>query len=181
MSSRDRPSLSHWLSSLLNGVQSMPRREARFAGDPEALDKPLTNEDEKRGYERAIEEMRKALFGDRNDLLEAAAKLYGFTPGYFPKGAVPQYGESTTQDPNGDYDPRAWENCPLFSEHYLYELFGKEDARTILALLSNMLETVGVVHWRDLGAARQKQEEEKKEQHERERDRLARQRGRPKA
>ena len=28
-----------------------------------------------------------------------------------------------------------FKNCPFFSEQYLYELLGKEDARTLLALL----------------------------------------------
>jgi len=51
---------------------------------------------------------------------------------YFPKK---QYGEMCT-----DEDCRQ----PFFSESYLYPLLGKEDARTLLALLRQAFESVGI-------------------------------------
>ncbi|MDI6734445.1 MAG: hypothetical protein QMD50_03105 [Patescibacteria group bacterium] len=35
------------------------------------------------------------------------------------------------------------ENAPLFSEAYLYNLFGKEDGRTILALINDIVTAAG--------------------------------------
>ena len=35
------------------------------------------------------------------------------------------------------------EDCPFISEAYLYNLIGKQDARTLLALLRNIIEAIG--------------------------------------
>ena len=64
---------------------------------------------------------------------------------HYPESAFPrkEYGEICT-----DEDCKA----PFFSEAYLYNLLGKEDARTLMALLQKAL---GV---RDLGEARERRE-----------------------
>lgn len=49
-------------------------------------------------------------------------------------------GAGTDHKFNPGPDPEA----PFFSEAYLYDLVGKEDARTILALFGNLLAAVGV-------------------------------------
>lgn len=36
------------------------------------------------------------------------------------------------------------EDCPFVSEAYLYNLLGKEDARTFLALLNNIIREMGL-------------------------------------
>lgn len=35
------------------------------------------------------------------------------------------------------------EGCPLFTESYLYPLLGKEDARTVLAMLGSVARAIG--------------------------------------
>lgn len=168
------PTVVKLLDSALDEVKYKPNRTPRFDGDHDALDSPLSD-DEKRGYERAVDEMRKAIFGDKTEAREAAIKLLTFVPGYFPEEAKPQYGESEKQDPDGEFNPRAWENCPLFTEHYLYELFGKDDARSILGRVHQLLDSVGIVHWQ-LGPETAKHEEEQKQRHEQKRAHRARQR-----
>lgn len=54
---------------------------------------------------------------------------------YFPKK---EYGEICTNE-----DCKA----PFFSEAYLYSLLGKEDARTLRALLRNALESLGIYRY----------------------------------
>jgi len=36
------------------------------------------------------------------------------------------------------------DKCPLFSEAYLYNLLGKEDARTLLALMRQLCKSLGI-------------------------------------
>ncbi len=47
-------------------------------------------------------------------------------------------------DKDSDYYAKGDENAPFVSESYLYNLLGKEDARTFRALLKNVLEHLGV-------------------------------------
>lgn len=63
--------------------------------------------------------------------LKAISKI-NYPPKYFPKK---KYGEICTD-----------EDCkqPFFSEAYLYSLLGKEDARTLLALLKQAFQSVGI-------------------------------------
>lgn len=167
------PTITKALDTALTDVSAKAGRTPRFDGDKEALDAPL-NDDEKRGYEKAVGELRKAIFGDTDEARELAVNLLSYVPGYFPEGAKPQYGESETQDPDGEYNPRAWENCNFFSEHYLYELFGKDDARSILGRLHSFMDAVGIVHWK-LGPEIHKVDEQRKERHEQNRAYRARQ------
>lgn len=55
-----------------------------------------------------------------------------YPPKHFPKR---KYGVICS-----DEDTKA----PFFSEAYLYNLLGKEDARTLLALMCQALESVGI-------------------------------------
>lgn len=63
--------------------------------------------------------------------LKAIGKLT-YPPKYFPKK---EYGEIVTDE---DCE------CPFFSESYLYALLGKEDARTLLALLHKAFLSLGI-------------------------------------
>ncbi len=63
--------------------------------------------------------------------LKAISKI-NYPPKYWPKK---EYGEIYT-----DEDAKQ----PFFSEAYLYNLLGKEDARTVMCLLKAALESVGV-------------------------------------
>ncbi len=47
-------------------------------------------------------------------------------------------------DKNSNYYEKDDEDAPFVSETYLYNLLGKEDARTFRALLKNVLEHLGV-------------------------------------
>ena len=63
--------------------------------------------------------------------LKAISKI-NYPPKYFPKK---EYGEICT-----DEDPKQ----PFFSEAYLYNLLGKEDARTLRVLIRRALGSLGV-------------------------------------
>jgi len=47
-------------------------------------------------------------------------------------------------DKSSDFYEEGDENAPFFSESYLYNLVGKEDARTILARIRVLCETLGM-------------------------------------
>jgi len=68
------------------------------------------------------------------DHLDPWVKLFSWTPGFPPEQFTP------TNDFYSDGD----ENSPFFSETFLYTLLGKEDARTLLALMRKSLESVGI-------------------------------------
>ena len=73
----------------------------------------------------------------KQEILNGVRKLVDFKLEYqINKKRFPEfYGEG--------YDLED-ENAPFFSESCLYNLFGKEDARTILALIRNILYAVGL-------------------------------------
>jgi len=72
-----------------------------------------------------------------NDLKEAVKKLFKFKlecqvdPKRFPAF----FGEGYCNED---------EKCPFFSESILYLMFGKEDARTILGLINNVIREAGI-------------------------------------
>ncbi len=55
-----------------------------------------------------------------------------YPPKHFPKK---EYGEICSEEDA---------ECPFFSEAYLYNLLGKEDARTLLALMRNFIRSLGM-------------------------------------
>lgn len=54
----------------------------------------------------------------------------------------PEYTDMEQFKKNGYYDTGD-EKAPFFSESYLYNLIGKEDARTLLGLLNSLLKSLG--------------------------------------
>ena len=72
------------------------------------------------------------LIPDRDKIMQQAIKLLGVTF-HFPY-AKTAYGEK----------PEDLEDCPFFTEGFLYSLMGKEDARTILAMIGNLLNAAGI-------------------------------------
>ena len=101
-----------------------------------------------------------------SDLTEAAVGLYGFRTECRPGKHF---------NPSGYYEVGD-ERAPCFSEAYLYNLLGKEDARTVLAHIGNLLRAAGLdAH--DLRArahARLVAEERDKEERQKRRDEIAR-------
>jgi hypothetical protein len=77
---------------------------------------------------------------DRNQkILEAAKKLYAFHLEWsLDKVRFPQFFNRKCGYVDQD------EKAPFFSEACLYNLFGKDDARTILALIHNILWSAGL-------------------------------------
>lgn len=66
-------------------------------------------------------------------------KLFEFTLEQFDREAFKKSGYYSEGD----------EKAPFFSEAFLYNLLGKDDARTVLAVLHRALESVGV-DWREM-------------------------------
>ncbi len=77
-----------------------------------------------------------AVAQQRRDVTEAAIRLYQYTPEIVPDGFKTTGGE-------GMYTPGD-ETAPFFTESYLYNLMGKEDGRTVLALVHNLLKAMGL-------------------------------------
>lgn len=67
------------------------------------------------------------LRGSQDSVQKAIAKFETFSPDFRPKGTH--------------------EDSPLLSEDYLYELLGKEDARTVLARWGALREAAGLSRW----------------------------------
>ena len=65
---------------------------------------------------------------------EQVKKLLEFTPGDLPKSC---------KNKRDGYE-KGDETCPFFSETYLYNLLGKEDARTLLAFMRPVWEDAGI-------------------------------------
>lgn len=89
----------------------------------------LKNEDE--AIQQAID---KRIRAGNEEAIKVLKELYYWKPeGGFPD-CKPQYSED-----HFDY----LDDCPFFSETYLYNLLGKEDARTILAMLGGIARALG--------------------------------------
>ena len=70
------------------------------------------------------------------DAMAAFKQLVEYTPGWMP--------ECIIEENKGEMFSEGDEKAPFFSEAYLYNLMGKEDARTILALLRQFAESAGL-------------------------------------
>jgi uncharacterized Zn finger protein (UPF0148 family) len=131
----------------------------------------MKNQDQARAEHRAWEAVRAAdqklteavnarVAAGNAHLVHSLRDLTNFVPGFFPlKRGV--YGE------NPDGKDADLKTAPLMSECYLYALFGKEDARTILAYLDNICRNAGISdganHFHaELYAEREAAEEEEK-------------------
>lgn len=102
---------------------------------PYKLDHP------KRANERDRQKVLETLFARANTLLgqspdvarKALARLYEWTPEQGPPASFKK----------SPYYAKGNEDQPFLSEAYLYPLLGKEDARTLLALLGAVATAVG--------------------------------------
>lgn len=52
--------------------------------------------------------------------------------------------EDNHLDKNSDFYDKDDENAPFFSEAYLYNLLGKEDARSLLARMRKVCKAIGM-------------------------------------
>ncbi len=80
----------------------------------------------------------------KEKIIKAAKELMDWCPEDFPCEAIKEENKTSGMYEEGD------EKAPFFSEAYLYNLMGKDDARTILGLINNLLGTVGIDSYRDL-------------------------------
>lgn len=92
------------------------------------------------------------LKGQASPLWEKAVELLswvpeGYSPSTFAKWQADEWhGGSFTQEMEDRYlqDARESDGAPFVSEAYLYHCLGKEDARTLLSLLRQLLEAGGI-------------------------------------
>jgi len=82
----------------------------------------------------------KAQIGHRcnADLMTAIVKLYTWGP----EGGMPEY--MIREAKRARYYSEGDETAPLLSEAFLYSALGKEDARTLLALVSAVITAAGI-------------------------------------
>lgn len=73
-------------------------------------------------------------------LPHAVKRLREYTP-EIPTKLIRAAFKASTDD---YYYSEGDENAPFFSASFLYNLIGKEDARTVLALISNLMRAAGV-------------------------------------
>lgn len=91
---------------------------------------------QKREVEKKLEQLRALLVPNAMEIRDAAADLVNFKPYECP-----------FMDPKRrlkDYYETGDELTPLICESYLYNIFGKEDARSILARVERLLKAVGI-------------------------------------
>jgi hypothetical protein len=134
---REYPSL---FANLLEELRDRAERNEQAHPDFSGIDKfhdPLKNEDQQEGYLRALDDLKKILCGDQELMKQRLVELYTYVPEIpFPREKSIWHGE--------EVDPSSYEDCPFFTEHYLYDLMGKEDARSILGHLRRVVEASGV-------------------------------------
>jgi len=65
------------------------------------------------------------------DIKRVVDKLLNFRVGFLPSGCK-------------KYSTKSDEKAPFFSESYLYNLLGKEEARTLLALMRPVWDLAGI-------------------------------------
>lgn len=75
------------------------------------------------------------------EIAKVAKRLYEYKP-EIPTKVIRAGFKAMTDDfyYSGDDE----ENAPFFSVAFLYNLIGKEDARTVLALIGNLLRAAGI-------------------------------------
>lgn len=126
------------LRHLEEEIKDHERRGLRYQHEFETDEPPppMTN-DQAIGLARAAGAVLAWTLGQRSGparVEEAYKRLVGWKPGWFPLDHL------TDDDTNLDELTK----CPFFSESYLYELMGKEDARTVLALIATLAEAAGI-------------------------------------
>ena len=73
-------------------------------------------------------------------LKDLIQKMLKFKIGNFPSWLEPQYDEAVVSKKERDQDSKA----PFFTEAYLYELIGKDDARTVLYYIHEICKEIGL-------------------------------------
>ena len=126
----------------LKGTQTIEQR-VNFEGsiyDLPGFEPRMSDWDKNRWSEKLLRELSKihGLIPNREKILDQAIQLLGFTPGGFPFEKT-AYGDDPKDPETGVHD-----DCPFFTESYLYSLLGKEEARTVLSLVGSLLEAAGI-------------------------------------
>lgn len=99
----------------------------------------------KRELEIFAELRRAILSGQKEKLVKAVRDLVNWSPGRTPE--IPLLKEELQTIREGyPGEPEV----PLATELYAYALFGKEDARTFLALIGNIVQSLGYQNIREL-------------------------------
>lgn len=132
---------SNPMLAILTDLQSKVRNKKKWESDGDGVEKPLTTEEELRGADLVIEELRKRFAPDHAAIRKAAFDLYSVTLEGDP------FARNKAEDEEEDEGPRDllyWEYTPFFSEAYLYRLLGKEDARSVLGAVRLLIEATGL-------------------------------------
>jgi len=99
--------------------------------------------------------------GEKSPVWEHAIKLANWVP----PGLTPSMAASLLYGVDTEYT-KTDDGAPFLSEAYLYNVFGKEDARTLLALISRILEASGATLWEvQKAAAKARREERECQEH----------------
>ncbi len=130
--------------AVLKGTQTIEQR-VNFEGsvyDLPGFEPRMSDWDKSRWSEKLLRELSKihGLIPNREKIMNAAIGLLGYTPGFFP------FKETFDGEDAKDPEIGVSDDCPFFTESYLYSLLGKEDARTVLSLVGTMLEACGITH-----------------------------------
>ncbi len=123
----DSPSHHAFVNHCLRDVQGLFANAPTDAGG-------LTREALRDTLRSLNEATARLLAVDPEEARKALAALYEWAPGGWPAG----YGSKRPK-----YAVKGDSEQPFFCEAYLYPLMGKEDARTILALLHHVAKAVG--------------------------------------
>jgi hypothetical protein len=98
-------------------------------------------------FERLAKALHEAFQPKRAEVLAALRGVATFNPGdvpiqFDPKSGCSVYGKTTRADVVKELEEDA--RAPFMTEAYLYNLLGKEDARTLLARFGVLCRVLGV-------------------------------------
>lgn len=107
------------------------------------IEKLWIAEDEREDIDEELDKViDKRIRAGNKEAIIALDRLCNFVPDCgFPSNITPAY-MPTGEDVKKYKKESGLLDAPLFSEAYLYELFGKEDARTVLALIRHLREAL---------------------------------------
>lgn len=101
------------------------------------------NQEMKRAEEELQEALEKRILAGQKEAVRELKTLLRFTPEFGFRDEVPL---ALNWNPEQEAEERELLNSgkvPFFSETYLYNLLGKGDARTILAILGSLARALG--------------------------------------
>lgn len=107
---------------------------------------------EVRAADTALEEaVRRRIAAGNADAVEALRQLAGWVPEFgYPANWPLAYGANYDAETEAAERERLNDNCPFATEAYTYELFGKDQGRTYLALLGSLARALGFEGLHDL-------------------------------